>query len=143
MSECYFTGGRMFWVWVGLMVTVGRCSLCFYSRTPMTSKAMFALFPDIPEFGTFIVSFRTFRALYNCTVIMVNYCVYIPYVSYIQNYICIRCIYYMYCIGLGRERNLNLHSVSIIKSTRYFGLSLPTFFFSRLVIIKVANNKFH
>ena len=51
--------------------------LCFYSRTPMTSQAMLALFPDIPEFRTWIVSLRTFSALFTSTVIVLHIVLYI------------------------------------------------------------------
>jgi len=39
-------------------------SLCFYSRTPMTSQAVLALFPSTQEFRICIVSVRTFWTLY-------------------------------------------------------------------------------
>jgi hypothetical protein len=112
-AECF---GR----WPGLNGVDGDSrtlqSLCFYSRTSMTSKAMFALFSDMPEFRTCtcIMSLRTCRVLYNSTVITVNNCMHISYVSYTQKYICIRCIYYMYYIYFRRERNLSVHSVSIV-----------------------------
>jgi hypothetical protein len=115
--------------------------LCFYSRIPMTSQAMLALFPDMPEFHTCIVSLRTFWTLYNSTVrpvIMVNYCLCISYISYIQSYI----IYVLY-IYFRQKRNLSVHSIAYHVQCLTFWPPLTHILFTRPVFIKVANNKLH
>jgi len=52
-------------------------------------------------------------------------------------------VYDIYYIYFRRERNLSVHSISIIYSARHFGPSLTTFVSSRQILVEFANKKFY
>ena len=121
ISECYFTGGWMFWTvtWFGWgwwwQQDVAASLLLFAHSNDITSNAC-----TLPWHARISYLYRVLKDILNAVQLCRtsrNYgqllSVYIIYILHTElYYICIRCIYYMYYIYFRRKRNLSVHSIT-------------------------------